>query len=1471
MQRCLWPRQRCIDQIKTPPLLESPLHTENAMKTSPTTLTSSRIPAPNRRGIALIVVISILGLITVMMLAAFTLSESELKGARHYASGQQARTLADVTANVVISQLRKGTGQENTAIAPTTIWTSQPGMVRKYDQSGALQTAYKLYSSSSMVVPGGVGAEAQLLQDGPPADWQAQPERYVDLNRPLTRADASGGVQQLFPIIDPRAMTAGPDSVPGFSYNNTLANGVQIGGVQTTGGDAQRLPMPVEWLYVLKDGNLGTLDAAKKYTGAVLPTEANPIVGRVAFWTDDESSKVNINTASEPTPWALPTFFHQNDSEWAKNQPVNGEFQRYPGHPATTSLSTILFPEKTNLTVADKDLIYALAPKIGTGGSKSGSVGYDDPALAAVDLAQYRSEHLYASLDEFLLKNDRSKNDFGTATQPAQILQRKGFFLTANSRAPESNPFGLPKIAMWPVSYRGTDFRTPYDQVLAFCSTLNQGASTKRLYMFQRGYADSTTADITQADNTALINYLIRLLEKRQPGFSPELTDNFKDKYGDDLNQIIVEFFDYIRSVNLQDSFLTTEIQPPNTTANILLGYSTNNPYTRPINFKTFTDPRFVQNGVDAETGQTVQNEFRAFPGHGQVTPSLLTKGSKSFLGIGRFPTLSEVGLHFIVAADNTNDPNTPFPLLDPALGKAGGGSALKSAHSNPPTVNDRWYSNFPPTPAPDPTKNQAANMTKYPKTQGYPYGSDKTHPGYKQENWNWQLSPNTPLAPGKRRVQARMLLEFFIPASGYTIIEPEFTVVVTGLGSLRLNGQQLFPNSTETVRTGRRATHNGTAQTGGSSLGVKGFMRNREVPARGPMPADNQWGGAQWQVKPSSETPAPLSVVNYDLVSNFIDIDVGMDGTTPMVITNPTNADINFEIWSGHKGKIVASPETTAMKVQTAVVQFPTNLVKAPTLVRTFYANQNKPNFNYEAPYWWTFYGKGCMGFSVASLKANTASVLDGRSAGTNIDPLLNNHPTKGAFIYGYDPDLPGAPRIFQPARAVSSQADIDLAEEEEGSDVVQTMIVKHGDYRLAAATDGTESSKARELWKPHRNWGVRRLAHNFSNQSADQMPGYDYGGTADLDSRLVQNTSSDHYATNRIPDFPYLPEAVAAAHRHYDFDNGFGPDRDGPYINKPDEGSLGSASEGTAYFTSINKATQAGGTFFTPNRQIPSPVIFGSLPTGIKSGEAWRTLLFRPQQDHPGGPQKAGGTNPADHLFLEYFWMPVVEPYAISEPFSTAGKVNLNYQILPFTNIRRATGLHAVMDKELVTAVSNADMADSKNWPVSGDTSTFWKDSDGKKWHHKLDVTKTLSQLDTRFSTGGVYLTPSEFCDIHLIPDGISDASKMAAFWENHRATGDNTRERPYSTIYPRLTTRSNTYRVHMVVQVIKKARSSAVDTMTDEDKVTGEYRGSSVIERYLDPTQTGLPDFTSAATTQTLDALHQYRVIQSKKFGS
>lgn len=1429
---------------------------------------------------ALIMVVLMLALMLTFMLAVYSMSDSELKGAHQYVNGQQVRQFGDLAVDVAISQVRKGT----TPVSGTEgreVWTSQPGLIRQYHASGELLAGYKLYSSSQMVVAGGTGANAEqkLINDAPPGNWQELKARYVDLNRPIHRVDGKGVSTLHFPIIDPRAMTGGSDTVSGFSYSDKLANGNTIAGVKTSGGDAQRLPMPVEWLYVLEDGTLGTLDAANKFVGAVVPTKDNPIVGRVAFWTDDETSKVNINTASEPTPWAVPTFFHEEDASFARYQPVNGELQRYPGHPATTALSPILFPGKT-LTVAEKNLIYDIAPKIGRGGTYSGTVSYQDKDIEQIKLGQYRKERLYASLDELLLREDRTPNDFGLDTTAAEALQRKRFFLTAHSRAPELNLHGLPKIALWPVSYRGADYSTSFDQLIAFCSTLRQqGASKTRKYIFQRGYADSTTQDITLPENLALLEYLNSLLEKPLPGFASNPAENFSTKYGEDLRQILVEVFDYVRGTNLHDGNLVAAAPPlENATQNILLGYASGS--SRPENFKTFTDPRFFQVDADSEDADASGvKEALGYPGHGQVTPSQWNVGNKIYQGIGRFPTITEVGLHFICAADNTDDPENPDVERYAAIGKPGGRSARTLDGVTPQA---RWYSNFPPLPKPNPiataAKDRKADLGLYPLTQGFPYGPSTTHPGYQRENWNHQLDENKPLQPGYRRVQSRLLLEFFVPSAGYTIIEPEFTVKVSGLSQFTVNGVSLFPRNTEVIYSGRRSKHVGAQQVGGYGMGLKGILNNREAPARTPMPADANWGSDEWKVKPGSSTDDDLSVLNYNLLSNFVDINVGRDGKLPM---NVSQGRLVIEIWSGHIGRN-ASGATPPVLVQTLRPTMPANQTMAPTLVRNPIAiSGTQPGV--EAPSWWTFYARGCMGINNRDEIATRSKLgpqpytspadvdkrkqMKGRYFSTSVQPRVGNEPRRGAIFYGFDAE-DSVTRLFRPQNPLS--ANVADAEEREGSDVVQTVTIRHGDYRLTAAMPVVDADQ----WEKHRYYGKRRLAHSFTNFVSNQFPGYDYGTSNDYGKRLVATTQSGTYPPARVPDLPYLDDAVNTAQALGDFDNGLGPARDGPYINKPDEGNVNAVVNGVAYFSEAGQHTTMDDVFFTPNRLISSPVVLGSLPTGVKSGKPWRTLQFRPQQGHPGGPAKLGGVNPPDHLLLEYFWMPVVEPYAISEPLSTAGKVNLNHQILPFTNIRRTSALHALLASERVTAVPTSDAANYKAFPNANDPNQFWTTAGGKRWHYKIDAEKTLAQLDTRFKAGEACLSPSEICDIHLVPTQDAEShTQMEAFWSTRRLTGDNTRERPYATLYPRLTTRSNSYRVHYIAQVIRKARSTAPDEVTEADKFHSEHRGSSVIERYLDPAQAGLPDFTTstADSTVSLDNHYQYRVVEKRKFGN
>jgi hypothetical protein len=109
-----------------------------------------------------------------------------------------------------------------------------------------------------------------------------------------------------------------------------------------------------------------------------------------------------------------------------------------------------------------------------------------------------------------------------------------------------------------------------------------------------------------------------------------------------------------------------------------------------------------------------------------------------------------------------------------------------------------------------------------------------------------------------------------------------------------------------------------------------------------------------------------------------------------------------------------------------------------------------------------------------------------------------------------------------------------------------------------------------------------------------------------------------------------------------------------------------------------------------------------------------------------------------------------------------------------------------------------------------------------------------------------------------------------------------GDNVRERPYADLYSRMTTKSNTYTVFYTVQSLRNAEPQVNSNGTtpgqqiwDETKggVTGEYRGSTMIERYIDPTDEALPTFIGTgsvtAGTISLEAYYKWRIISTHQF--
>jgi uncharacterized protein (TIGR02600 family) len=578
---------------------------------------------------------------------------------------------------------------------------------------------------------------------------------------------------------------------------------------------------------------------------------------------------------------------------------------------------------------------------------------------------------------------------------------------------------------------------------------------------------------------------------------------------------------------------------------------------------------------------------------------------------------------------------------------------------------------------------------------------------------------------------------------------------------------------------------------------------------------------------------------------------------------------------------------------------------------------------------------------------------------------------------LWGYDPNSsyfnssiinPSSPAAdsssdaFSDTKLSDTRPQASSVRDPRGQDTLFTMIPAHGDVRLLAAKGVVPP----EDWVLHPRTALlgqtgpgpggsgsykQYVAHSLSRFYSDRESGYDRGVAP---ARLVPGAV---YPADKVPDLPQVSGVPDLAARYGDFDNGISDLRDGAYINKPDEGNTHISFRVTADSQSTIRiplaymstwaygdlSASSGESFMSPNRMIPSPGMFGSLPSSVYAGDPWRTLLFRPNtvvneggasgpKKHPGAASWQGGLSPADHLVMDLFWMPVVEPYALSEPFSTAGKVNLNYQIVPFRYIRRATGIHALLKGEVLKAVPTADAPNYLNTPSPSkfithqDGYTYkqpWTDIAGrlsdtgqgnmKYWHRDIEAEKrnsagkvvggVLQQFEDRFDqlpsvpagARGLFRTASQICEIHLIPkklngdsgsvtatggDGIVDentpahsVAEMQDFWMERRLTGDNTRERPYANLYGKITTQSNTFRVHYRVQAIRKARSSAPEVFErDKDNVLTDFRGSSLIERRIDPADIRIPDYAASATPLDLPSLeefYRFRVLEVKRF--
>jgi uncharacterized protein (TIGR02600 family) len=1297
-------------------------------------------------GAALIIVLSCLVLVTALIIGFLSRAQTERGNSASYRGGMGSRNLADYAVNIVMAQIRAATTGTNAANA----WASQPGAIRVYSSTGnSLVNFYKLYSATNNMVGGSV---SDLMSDTNLSGWSVNTALYTDLNAPVVTGSGAA-VQTNYPILDPGALGV----VQGFT--NDIVAGVNSA--------SNPVPMPVAWLYVLENGTLVAPTGSGNTANVTNAASTNPIVGRIAFWTDDDTCKININTASGapwnytnttvtttwgetktvPMPanyWDTPVIGSDQDRNLAISQPWAGEYQRFPGHPATVSLSAVF----TNLTTND---IMAIAPRITyqnggfnvgsqwggfvatNGANSTASVTVLDPPSQTATRMSDDASRLYANVDELLFATNRSATGTNPVT-PRQIELGR-FFLTASSRAPDVTLFNTPRILCWPITFTSgnTNKMTPYDQLIAFCGTVGSNTTIggPNSYYFTRWDSLSATADYNA--NSRLLGYFRRMTTTAVPGFggSSGILGKYNSISPGESEQITTEIFDYIRCINSMDTSMET------------------NPIASLTNQYTYA----VSNSI------------------------MPTAGANNTRGFGRFPTITKVGMHF-------------------------------------------WFNNYFIT----------------------------TNAG--QTNINVSLC-------------ARLLMEPFHASHGYPNPHNFNThrFVISGLQSLRWGTNsssmtQIFPNDTTNARL---------ASTGRSYGGRHFYFLFK-----------NTSGQPIIATSPTNASPAATLFCSQVITNRWT------NGTNilpaypeSMLFTN------TFSFSGGTLTIAVTDARTPATTNQVITVTLPP-ISSLPLPLSTFGTNWNGSNSSFNGPNAWNV--------TPPPWTNNVAMILTNGTA-TN---------QSGSLI----------PREQQEPQASFC-----------AQDVVRAVAVSHGDFRLIAANTNVPTNAFVTV-----DGGVgaytssdpnQRLAHNFVGEHPYTAPGarFPRGNYYNTNNtNFTRGTTNAPVAlqfgpTNSIKnvraDYRYTfgdPAIATNTALTGDFDNGYGEAADGPYIGFPDEGNIRmfrfryssdpptTINYSIPYLDGYGTLMAGNGGSFSPNRLVPSAGIMGSLPTGVRSQTPWQTLLFRPaaliaSTNHPGrgmGNQAPTSANQAaDCLLLDLFNMPVVEPYAISEPLSTAGRVNMNYQILPFTYIKRSTALQAALHTERLVAIPNTQSGTTlMNQRSLKQLDSSVVDIITNRFAINLSTNDgTLRGFENRFGSNDIFRSAAEICSIPLVPtnsnwSSVTSTNPSTAFWPNYSLTGDNTKERPYARIYPKLTTKSNTYTIHYRVEVLKKRpNSKATDWIEGQDKVLSTYRGSTTIERYVNPRDPALPDYASLTLPVTganaLPNFYKFRVVGERQF--
>ncbi len=514
----------------------------------------SRLVSPGahpRSGAALLITLLTLALMTIIVVAFLSTMNWEVQASRRNYEAQKARAISTLGMNTAVAQLRTAFGK----------WDAPYGNV-----------------AETFSYPG-------FLTNAPTNYWSVSPGILTSWSFTSTTPNTN------FPLFSLPANTATATTV------NLNAPGED--GIYPILGSSTALP--VYWVNVLT------------YPKSTVANTTNQIIGRYAFWIDDENSKININTADGTYKGTLQSLG--------------------AGTPTEVSLQELQGSTGTPLSATGASNIVTIAR----------TVGFNSPK-------------------EILRATDPN----GTITP--DLYTNNIFNLTTASRSPDFNIFGQPKMPL--VAASSTN--APYSSTgVAFLYNLSTLQPLRELFPSQTGNTGlngvlplatmtnrfstiSPTTDASVSQGASNARWPLAFQETSDLGLSPNPGSGASSIFDGSLWYNGMVIANYLSGTNVLNKPITWPALPGSTATSYLGKYTAHQIDSITMQIVDLagkdTSPDFGR--ADGAVVRTSPMAFRGW------LSGLLTSG------IGRTPKLDKVLMSFNAYAGSAASSSSP-PLLN--------------------------------------------------------------------------------------------------------------------------------------------------------------------------------------------------------------------------------------------------------------------------------------------------------------------------------------------------------------------------------------------------------------------------------------------------------------------------------------------------------------------------------------------------------------------------------------------------------------------------------------------------------------------------------------------------------------------------------------------------------------------------------------------------------------------------------------